>query len=66
MSAEPHAAPLEVFIQVIGLVSNGCHSVQLNFISVIFQMRVMAGHIRIGSVENQLFELSSLHRFSIG
>ena len=52
-----------MFIREIELVSDGCHSVQLYFGSVIFRMRVTAGHIRVrsvshGSVEDQFFELS--------
>ena len=60
-----------MFIQVIGSVLDGCHSVRLNFGSVINQMRVTTGHIRVGSVshglvEDQLFELPSLHQFGVG
>ena len=52
-----------MFIQVIGSVLDGCHSVQLYFGSVIFWMRVTTDHNRVksvshGSVEDQLFELS--------
>ena len=55
---------LKVFIRVIGSVSDGFHSIQLYFGSVIFRMRVTASHIRVrsvshSSVEDQLFELSS-------
>ena len=55
---------LEVFIWVIESVSDGCHSVQLYFKSVIFRMRVIVGHTRVrsvshGSVEDRLFELSA-------
>ena len=55
-----------MFIRVIGSVLDECHSVRLNFGSVINQMRVTAGHIRVGSVshnsvEDKLFELSGLH-----
>ena len=44
---------------------------RLNFGSVINQMRVTAGHIRVGSVshdsvEDQLFELSGLQQFGVG
>ena len=54
----------EVFIRVIEPVLDGCHSIQLYFGSIIFRMRVTAGHTRIrsvshGSIEDQLFELSS-------
>ena len=54
---------VEVFIRVIGSVSNGCHSIRLYFRSVIFRMRVATGHTRVGSVshgsvEDRLFELS--------
>ena len=52
-----------MFIGVIRLASDGYHSVQLYFGSIIFRMRVTAGHSRVrsvshGSVEDQLFELS--------
>ena len=52
-----------MFIRVIGLVSDGCHSVELYFGLVIFRLRVTTGHTRVksvshGSVEDQLFELS--------
>ena len=58
-----HCSYVEVFIRVIESVSDGCHSVQLYFGSVIFRMRVTAGHTRVrsvshGSVEDRLFELS--------
>ena len=41
---------------MIGSISDGCHSVRLNFKSVIFQMRVTAGHIGVGSVSHGLVE----------
>ena len=52
-----------MFIQVIGLVLDGCHSIRLYFESVIFQMRIATGHTQVGlvsygSVEDRLFELS--------
>ena len=52
-----------MFIWVIKSVLDGCHSVQLYFGSVIFWMRVTAGHTRVrsvshGSVEDRLFEVS--------
>ena len=43
---------LEVFIRVIELVSDRCHSVQLYFRSVIFRMRITAGHTRVRSVSH--------------
>ena len=48
---------------MIRSVSDGYHSVQLYFGSIIFGIRVMAGYTRAGSVshdsvEGQLFELS--------
>ena len=60
-----------MFIRVIVSISDGCHSVRLNFILVINWMRVTAGHIQVGSVshgsvEDQLFELSGLHQFGVG
>ena len=60
-----------MFIRVIGSVSDGCHSVRLNFESVIFHMRVTTAHTWVGSVshgsvEDQLFEPSGLHRFGVG
>ena len=39
---------LEVFRSVL----DGCHSIQLYFGSVIFQMRVAAGHTRVRSVSH--------------
>ncbi|XP_057519088.1 agamous-like MADS-box protein AGL65 isoform X2 [Amaranthus tricolor] len=61
----------QVFVRVIGSISEECHLVQLYFGSVIFRMRVTAGHTRVrsvshGSVEDQLFELSGYHRFGVG
>ena len=60
-----------MFIRVIGSVLDGCHSVRLNFGSVINRMCVTAGHIRVGSishgsVEDQLFEISGLYQFGVG
>ena len=54
---------VEVFIRVIGSVSDGCHSVRLYFGSVMFRLFVMTGHTRVGSVshgsvKDRLFELS--------
>ena len=54
---------LEVLVRVIGLVSDGCHSIRLYYRSVIFRMRVTTDHTRVGSVshgliEDRLFELS--------
>ena len=62
---------IEVFIRVIRSISNGCHSVRLNFESDINQMCVTAGHIQVGSVshgsvEDQLFKLSGLHQLGVG
>ena len=54
---------LEVFIRLIGSVSDGCYSVRLHFGSVIFRLCVTTGHTRVesishGSVRDRLFKLS--------
>ena len=52
------------------MVSDGCHSIRLYNISVIFEMRVAMGHTRVGSVshgsvEDRLFELLGSHQFGV-
>ena len=55
-----------MFIQVIGSVSDGCHSVKLYFGSSIFRMHVTAGHTRVRSISHGSIEISYLsYRVSI-
>ena len=54
---------VEVFIRVIGSVSDGRHSIWLYFGSVTFRLCGLTGHTRVesvsdGSVGDRLFKLS--------
>ena len=55
----------EVFIQVIGSVSDGCRSIRLYFRSVIFRMRVATGHTRVGTISHGSVERSVIRTIKL-